>query len=709
MGGKVLFVTVALGAFGVGTAALAERPAAPASGGQPAQVDEVIVTATRRDQRLVDVPASISSVSGASLERGGVRSLHDLPQVVPGLTINNTAGFVQPSIRGVGNTLTNPGIENNVAIYEDGFYTPSALTTAAELNNIDHVEVLKGPQGTLYGRNATGGALLIVTRDPSFSPHVQLSATGATYNDVRFGFYGATGIGDKVAVSLAAYARQYDGYTKDLVTGRRTSPFRTEYASGKILFMPNDSFRATLTVQGGQTSDGSAYAFTALNGNTFAASSPQPNPIATAPHVTSMSFNPIGTYNESFAHLRLEWNLGWAKVTSLTGYDSEWDKFKYDSDSTYAPVSELSFFARKSRTLSQEVYLNGTTGPIDWTVGGYYFNNLLLQPPIVINVTSVLNSQWSWADAEAVYAEATYHITDRLSLSAGARFNSETRTFELRNPTTSAVVEHDQKTFTRLTPGGSIRYEISQGQNVYASIQTGFKSGFFANGNAGKPILPETITAFEVGYKIARGPFRLEAAAYDYEYRNLQVSVYDLSFGTTITHILNAANATIRGVDANVVYRPSERVNVSAGLAYTDAKFSSFPNAIDNVPKPGGGNSLPSFNAAGKPLLRTPKFQGNIAVDFHLPVPVGKLVLTANYSYQTRSNYIFSGRISQGAYGLLGLRASWSTQDEKYTVSVFGVNVSNVKFLQNAIVTSQGDFVMWGQPAAYGVTVAAKF
>jgi len=607
----------------------------------------------------------------------------------------------------VGNTLTNPGVENDVAVYVDGFYITSSVSSIFDFNNIEQVQVLKGPQGTLYGRNATGGAILVDTRTPSFGPRAEMQVTAASYGDYRLSLYGSAGISDKLAFDLAGYARSSNGYTHDLLTGANTSPLREASVRTKFLLQPATDWRVLLIFQAGYNKDGSGLALTALNGNTSAKQKNPLTPIATAPRVTSLNFAPQTAYQTAFSGARIDGKVGNVALTSLTSFSTESDHFAYDSDRTYISATTIGPWNRFYRTITEDIYASANFDRLDIIAGASYYSNLTQDRFLILNGagTTIPSSR---ADAAAGYVTATYRVGDRLFLNGGVRYSSEHRRFQLRNPQSGALTENDDGTFSALTPGGSVRFEIDMHQDIYASVETGFKSGFYVSGNAGLPVSPETITAYELGYKLARTHLRFDVAAYYYDYRNLQVSVYQTTATSLLTRVLNAAKARIEGLEATVAVNPNAFVDAQLGVAYTSAKFVSFPNAVDNVPLPNGGNSVPILDASGRDLLRSPHLTGNFQINFHPPVPVGKVTLSANYSFSSRINFIFSGRINQPAYGVFGFRSEWATDDGKFTVGVFGNNVGGEKYLSTTFVTASGDFVGWGPPATYGVSIGVR-
>ncbi|RYE78137.1 MAG: hypothetical protein EOO80_09225 [Oxalobacteraceae bacterium] len=208
---------------------------------------EIVVTAQRRSERLTDVPISVTAISGEAMSAAGVAITTDLDRVTPGLTFTTTASHAQPNIRGVGSALTGPGADNNVAIYIDGVYQAAQSTLFMDFNNIQQIEVLKGPQGTLFGRNATGGAITIKTLDPGFDFDVRAGVSYGRFNDLKLTGYVNMPISDRLAINVAGLYRNMDGYITNIFNGKKIPGPNNVAFTGKLLFQPTENFRMILS------------------------------------------------------------------------------------------------------------------------------------------------------------------------------------------------------------------------------------------------------------------------------------------------------------------------------------------------------------------------------------------------------------------------------------------------------------------------------
>src|SRR5579863_3750210 len=228
---------------------------------------DIIVTAQRRSETLTNVPASITALSAQALTAAGVTSNVDLAKVTPGLTMPSYGAFVQPALRGVTSGGANVGESSNVATYIDGIYQPQQISNLLELPDVEQIEVLKGPQGALYGQNATGGAILINSFSPKFTTTGNLSASYGDYNDVNLRGYITGPLSDTVAVSVAGGYHRHDGYRTNVLTGQRNRGLDSKAIRGKILFKPTPDLRITLAGYYSDRDDSAAYAGQAYKNN----------------------------------------------------------------------------------------------------------------------------------------------------------------------------------------------------------------------------------------------------------------------------------------------------------------------------------------------------------------------------------------------------------------------------------------------------------
>lgn len=706
--------------------AYAQDSATAGQGGTAIGAADIIVTAQRRAERLEQVPATVSYLAPEALTQSGVVGLTDLPKVVPGVNVSRTGAFTQPTIRGVGSFITGPGLENNVAIYVDGFYLPTTVANAFDLVDIENIQVLKGPQGSLYGRNATGGAFIITTRDPSEEPNVEIKATYARFDDRRLSFTGSTGIGEGAAIGLSAYYRESDGYVRDIITGKDSAPLRNISIRPKLKIEPSDTFSVVLTLEYANVRDPSGLALSTYRGNTAARAIDPTTPIATGPHQTSLNLPPKVEADVYGAYLRMKLDVGDVSITSLTSHRQEDTEYEADLDGSILPIFHVLPWNQTQKTTTQELIISQTGETFDWLVGGsFYHDDSFLKNFTVFGANLFSPSQKT--TAASAYVDATWRPIPRLAITAGGRYSTERKQFIQRTAENAPPYLDVHERFNGFTPRAAVRYELFDGGNVYASFGRGFKSGLYNTSGADtRPVNPEKITAYEAGFKYGRGDLRFEIAAFHYRYNDLQTTAYDFTAGGT-QRVLNAGSARIKGVEASLNYSMNNAIDVRAGATYLHARYKDFSNAQDycpvlaegTLPTPGsitcpqgtpiGGSNAYNVDASGQPLSRAPDFTATAGIDYHMPLADGKLTLSGNVYYTSSISFSPNGRLKQPEYALVGLRGTWSAPDERWSIAVFGDNIFDKKYVQGFFYQQLGDFAFYGAPATYGVTATFKF
>jgi iron complex outermembrane receptor protein len=742
--------------------AQAQADTAPpeAAGDQAAAGNDIIVTAQRRAERLEDVPAAISVIQGEALENAGVTNIHNLGAVVAGAQINFAGGFTQPAIRGV-STLTNGNfVENNVAIYVDGYYEPSPLVINADLPNISSIEVLKGPQGTLYGRNATGGAILINTLAPSKVYTARGELTYARFNDKRASAYVSGPLSDWARFSVAGYYRKSDSYMRmgdPAVVGGQldipAAPIEQAAVRTKLQLDLTSNLTATL-----------AYNFVHIDDPRTLLFTPRGH---VAPSVAAPPLRAVGDYNASYnqfldapntAHqgtLTLAWKTGIGTLSSYTGYGTSHQQSHFDTNGTYAPGNF--FFASnfRQKTFQQSVdYAIDAISNVDLVVGGMYYHDWLGNPGSEPSTTVSLSSGptltplsygfgWQKTTAWAGYADATWHATDKLSINIGGRYSHDEKENFATSQTPSGTLLSGspwqaKASWSRFTPRATLRYEIMPRTNIYASYTQGYRSGMFPSNppstkaDAWLPVRPERITAYEIGLKTAQRNFRFDIAAFYYDYRDLQVATNVLSAacatagpGCTqiVTVFANAPKATIYGMDAQLQVTPIENLDLRAGIALLHARYDDLQNVTGT-----GVNAADTLNVtqfqdwSGRQMARAPSVSGNAGFDYRIPNGDGGLSFGANLNFSSGfavNNASLYGplagsraneqRFRQDSYVMVNGQVTWTDPSGRYHITAFGKNLTNAKVWLTKSGNTSGDYGTLADPITYGVRAGFKF
>jgi iron complex outermembrane receptor protein len=700
--------------------AQAQAQASVAAATDPAiSVGEVIVTAQRREERLRDVPITMTVRSGEALTAAGVDTIRDLHVVTPGLRIDRNGVSVQPSIRGITALDGNPGNDANVSIYVDGVYRPNPAANNFDFPDVDRIEVLKGPQGTLFGRNATGGAIRIQTIRPSFSPSGQATVGYGSFNDVLAkGYVTGPVLGDQVAALLSGYYEKNDGYLKDDTRGgAHTGRLRSVLLRAKLLFAPTDGVRFVLGAEKMHRRDGSLSGQPFL-GNTATRGTPGVI-IPTEPWHIANNGDPHVTADQSVLSLTGDVDVGFATLNTISAYINS--KVYSPVEDDYTNIDRSLFFTHaRQKTLSQEVNLTSKAeGPLKWVVGVFYYNDDANYDPLAIaSPGSTFNIYGRQRTAAyAAFGEATYAFTDRFSAIVGVRYSHEKRRLNgsFGSGLGPAVAE---KTFSSTTPRVSLLYKATETTNLYATYSQGFKSGGFTASSLNPTgFNPEKVRGLEAGVK--SDPSRLvsvNAAAFYYDYRDQQVqAAVQVSPGVTVGTTTNAARSRIYGVEFDGVVRPFEGFTLTGEVSWLHARYRSFPSAFVQVPKTVGGvvcfcgNVGVQMDVSGNRLVRAPDLTASLTAEYRLSTSAGDWTVSGTAYHSAKFFFTPDNRVHQPAYTTYSARGTFAPKGQRWQVSVWGRNLSNEVVFQGASILPDADGVLFAPPRTYGVELQVKF
>jgi iron complex outermembrane receptor protein len=685
------------------------------------EVAEVVVTAQRREERLTDVPIAISSQTGAQLTAAGINTAQGLSLVVPGLNYATQGAFAQPTIRGIGTSLTGPGADANVALYIDGVYQPNQTGNILDLNNIANVEVLKGPQGTLFGRNATGGAILVTTLDPSPTPVAILGISYGRFNEVKANAYVNAALSDSIYGNLALYLRRDDGYVKNVTDNHEISQADTKAVRGKLSFRPTDNFSVLFSANYTDASDNSTYGNKPLNGDTSSARALAAAGLAipSGPYDVALNGDPtIRTISYGGA-ITTKYASSIGTFTSISSIEKVRSDLNVDIDNTPILASALQIIGPDLTATQEFDFASKNTGPLNWIAGAYYYYDLssvdvAAETGSFSNVIARVKAATS-TTAWSIFAEGNYKITDQLKLTLGGRFSSERKIG--KGYFDSIELLDAKRQWTSFTPRAVLSYKINSNNNVYFSFSEGFKSGNFnVAAFSPVPVSPETIDAYELGFKHAAGPLTVNLSTYYYDYKNLQIQIQQNVNNVATLLWKNAAAATIYGFDADLTARLNTYVRVRGGLAYTHAVYDNYDNAIESRPAfvtvngvtYSNGNTETAVNASGQALIRAPVFTANFTPSFEYPLPIGRLVANMTVAYNSGFDWEVGNYWRQPAYTILNANVGWVSSDDRYRVSIWGTNLTNTKYYiyENPTLTGTGHDIArpWSAGASMEVT-----
>jgi iron complex outermembrane recepter protein len=707
----------------------AEQASPPEQASQEASVGvgDIVVTAQRRSENLQRVPIAVTALSSEKLESTNVNTTAGLANVTPALTLSATVGFLQPRIRGVGNSSAGPAVENSVATYIDGVYISSAPGTLLSLGNIERVEVLKGPQGTLFGRNATAGLINVITADPGdhFAGKAHLGY--GNYQTLDGDLYLSGPISDGIRADIAiAGTTQGKGYGTNLFTGHDTYQVKHNIgARTKWLFDLGDTTRARLEFDitdekssvpsPGEISGTAPAAYKDANGNPIIVNL-KPRDLLTNddPYHTNL------TYGGSF---KLEQDVGFGTITSLTAYRRMNFKQAFDADSSPVPLYYQTY-TQKDRQFSQELQLASSSGgPLQWIIGGYYFNFRGAYDPLQTAIGPVATRSYNIlrdtlrTESFAGFVQATYEIARDTRLTGGFRYTTERRTIEgsvtgiSAAGATTVTPLPNTPAFKSNTPTWRISLDHNFDPNImaYASWNRGFKSGGFNGQAPTQPAYqPEYLDAYEVGLKskLLDNRVRLNLAAFLYDYRDIQVNTYIGSLGV----IYNGAKARTWGLDADLEVAATDNLTISGGVTALHDRFTNFPAAAVATPVGNGLVTIAPGSATGNRLPYAPDVTFSLGALYKVDVGGDKtLEISASNLHSTGFYTQPDNYYRQRPYDMLNASLTLRTNDRKFSAKLWVNNLFNEDVLTIASASSGFQFSSFQAPRTFGITFGSNF
>lgn len=700
-------------------AALGASPALAQTAEAPEQygVLDIIVTAQKREQRLQEVPVSIVAISGEQIEKMNITDLRSIQGQIPNFTVLNSGVNPVVFMRGFGSGPNNVAFDQTVSIYMDGIYGGRGAQFSAPFFDLARMEVLRGPQGALFGRNTAAGAISLVTAGPGneFEAHVS-----AGYDFERNGFdvsgVASGPVSDTLGVRVAGKITRQDGYIRNLYNDKDDPQLSNELARLTVKWTPADYVDVTAKLE---------YARHLLEGGVNVSGSlTQQTNFAEAGKFRYVSSNYAGsdldeesgitTWN---AALTANFDVGDHVITAIGGY-SAFDTVRFTNyderspDGTVPPNNANAKFGNgfpeDFKQWSGELRLTSPTGGLlEYVVGAYYDHSdyHLQQDSFYRDIAGFITGHQQTnfnqsGNAFSLYGQGTLNFTPDLRLIGGLRYShvSKNGTFSARNVSgiplnTIGPDRSGSLSESYFDPSFTLQADIAEGVMVYATYARGSKSGGFVSNTynvsqEGFSYKPERSTNYEAGIKstLGGGVATINLTLFRTEFEDLQQSAYDPDLRTFLTR--NAAEARSQGLEMEIQVAPTRNLQFHASFAYLDAKFVDYPGAPclatqtlaecnSAIPE-----SIAANNLAGMPLQFAPKFSGNVGLSYTLDI--GDYNVQSSASTSFRSDYF----IADGYSPIWGLQDGWAKVDariqfgpnsDRWNIALIGRNLGNEK------------------------------
>ena len=760
---------VALALSWQSSAALAQvAPPATATGQDTIEAGDIIVTAQRRSERLQDVPIAITALSADDLGRAHVDNAGRLQFVVPGFTWGSQGSDSFPSIRGVRTSLVSAQNDPVIGFYIDGIYQSRTQQQSIPLFDIGRVEVLRGPQGTLYGRNTFGGNISVVTAEPVDTLTAGFNGEYGNYNAVRTDGFINIPLSETLQVRVAGVYMKHDGYVRSStnpnvrindddenaervsVKWRPTSELDIQLHAGH--WQRDDAGAGSYGYKVAGTLINPATGYQSINGVPYAVNPSVHNgtaivhgvdigvPVAPGPYTNDWDYKPFEHILENYVSGTIAYDFGPATLKSITGYTFFRAHRSADNDQSsvifQAPAAGFGSGIQEpntsAKTVTEELQLSSrSTTPFQWIVGGYYLHdsiNETYQQKITAPGSTVPGFRadaFLRTAAYAGYAQASYFVVpDQLKLIGGIRYSHEEKKFNFADYadgipntyifTTPYSVTSGSPSFHSTTFRAGVEYTPTRAATFYGTVSTGFESGG-VNDTGGSSAIPNSyapqkVTAYELGAKnkFLDGKLITEVSVFYNKFTNLQINVYT----PLVSYFGSAGKADSKGAEVSFKTLPYAGFHVDATVAYLDAKYTSYISG-NNFYGASNGQDPVSVDLAGKRIPQSPKIRTTVAVYDDVDIGSGGRItpyvswLHSSSYYTTDYNTLLD---QQKSYNMVDVSLRWTPKSDKFFIEGFGNNVGNVAVLYSGVVgRNQRIQVSYGAPATYGVRGGVKF
>lgn len=709
--------------------------AAPASPGSTQNADgqlaDIVVTAQRRTENLQNVPIAASVVDASALLQRNVVDVRDVAQIVPNLRIDSAYGnaFPKLTLRGVGSGTYNQNSEATVALYMDDFVLNPPASKLGQLFDIQRVEVLRGPQGTLYGKNTTAGAINLVTRRPDGSTTANVSVTVARYGEYDILAGAQTALTDDLSVRAAFKRRYSDGYGFNTLTDRHTYGnddwagrlgLRYKVADADIylkVFADRSRAQSFYTAEYGVNPDGSP----TPNG-----ANPLTGYIRPANIDVGAYQNQRGEVDNRGVGLNVDQKLGSLTLSLVGGYLFSKQDLSQDADGSPLVFVEVDPYSSKAKQLSGELRLSSPTeGPFTWTIGlsGFHqrvhFDNQaiisgfaaavagfgIVLPPSFRQQGSVDMTSF------AGFADGTYHLTDKLSIFAGLRVTTDRQSIDMAPLNGISLIGpyHIQQArrWTEPTYRAGVNFQLNPSTLLYASYNRGYRAGTYDTSFVGSPdqirgpVNPEFVDSYEAGLKATffDRRVRLNVAAFYTRFTDQQLPIV----GPTglCCALANAGKSRIYGVEFEGAWRVTRNFDINLSGAVTDGKYIEFNTG--------------SINLSGQDLGNLAKYEVRLSPEYRIPAGGGQFFIAPEAVFVGKSRRSTAvdpfGQDVQPAYTVINGQVGYRFAGDRYSVFAFVKNATNKRYLTDFASSPGFGFkqLWYSAPVTWGLTATANF
>ena len=735
--------------------AVAGSQAAPGTG---AGVGDIIITAQRRSERLQTVPIAVTAIDSKTLQQAGISDITRLEVVTPGLSIAQTGSDSRPAMRGVNTDNSRQAqADSAVAFFVDGIYQSSNQQALVGFIDLARVEVQRGPQGTLYGRNSFGGNISLITNLPSNELEGEVRGEYGSFNHHRIDGILNIPVNDSFGFRFAGYYDKSKGYVRNLdPSGSRAGDIDDLYLRGTAKWKPAPGTLVILrgNIWNGNGHGGGAYEYkvegilsspdvasansstTVLHINPRAnagdyaaalanglvppgsnlpelAAYPNGVPVPTDPWTINQDTPSTRRIRNTTGSIEIDQDVQFADL-KLLGSFNNFDAIRTsDGDFTqYRLRSNEQQSENKTQTLEAQL-ASKTVTPFQWVAGVYflhtqafeYFNQFRYYRGVFSD-----NIRTNFGTTSiAGYAQASYNLTDALRATAGVRFTDDKKSASGDDFANNNIIPEASKHFRRATWRGALDYKIDPDKMIYASVSNGFRSGGFNPGISVPALLtfnPETVTAYEIGAKTRwlDNKLQLNLSAFYNDFRKLQVVGFDIN--TNLVFTQNVGHKTAKGIEAELEYRPIKPFELTLNAAYLDAKWKT-GSAIDPI------SFAANVDISGHQAAFSPKWRIGASASYDILLGSAGTLTPRIQTHYSSSYYLLDYNTiieRQKSYTKTDLRLTYAPPGQRFTVEGFVTNIENKAVKAGGEFGGRGAFfIAYEPPREWGVDLSVKF
>jgi iron complex outermembrane recepter protein len=728
-----LLAGVALTTCVIAPAAFAQDGSAAA---ETRRIETVVVTAQKREENLQDVPLAVSAVTGATLVAQGVRSVQDLSVISPSVSYGSSANTRGEGlqVRGVGTQIFGDGVEQSVGVVIDGVPMGRNGMGIRDLIDVAQVEVLRGPQGMLFGKNASAGLINVTTRLPELETNsLDLRASFATLNEQKLSATANLALGDSAALRVTASSNSRDGYIRNIQRNEDLGGFDNTNLRARLLWEATEDLRILLNLDYANSN--------ALCCTWTARSAPATTPFGALNAAAGIVPSPTNLRNAAGARffqdqdnwgtsLQADWDLGWGVLTGIAAY-SYWLAVD-NNDPDILPINVLDRNSGDSvvRQGSLEVRLTSPGGqPLEWTVGLFALNmtnkggntqaGTLGQPLPPGATLGATRRSTTENESRAIFGQVGYTFFEKLKLIAGGRYSDEDLSVDYVNGQASGTIAPFPGRFNGVARASrgetnfswrlTAQYDFTDDIMAYATVAEGYKGPAYDQAPVSSQIIfanPEIPTTYEAGFRttLFDGTTIFNGALFQTTFENFQAQVFDQNVFPARFITANAGELETKGVELEFLSEPIEGLTLTGNAAWIDAKYTDFKNVACyagqaqlpfGTPRTDPRQCIRIISATGpfvttadgNRLTNSPEFSANFSAAYERPV--GAFIASGRISYAWKGDVSFSAagdpNLRQDGYGLLGAEIGIGAENGRWKVRVFGRNLGDEQFVNNII------------------------